>query len=245
MKKIFLFVAVLSLVFACSKYENNYKNYQKSLGVYEITGEDAIDFQINLDNGNVVIPAETSGYQSEYDDGDRVIVYYSKHSDETDSIDEQVINSEIHQIDKILTKEVITLTDEIADSIGNNAIHVHGEHIWISKNFLNIYFSYYGGSQTHYVNMIKYPNDSLDDDGRMVLEFRHNNNNDYLNYVYDGLVSFDMNSLQKHDIDSLPIVVKVIDYYGEPLVWRETYYFNQTSESSKIVTIQNSGSSFE
>ena len=137
------------------------------------------------------------------------------------------------------------LTDEVADSIGNNRIHVHEKDIWISNNFLNIYFSYYGGNQVHYLNMIKHPNDSVDVDGRLVMEFRHNDNGDSYSYPYDGIVSFDMNSLYKSGMDSLPFVVNVKDWYGDTLVWKETYYYNQLNETGKKVEIQNLGKNIE
>lgn len=242
MKKSFLFVFALALLFACNKNEeDSYDNYLKSLGIYEKTGEGATDFQVNLDNGNIVVPEVTSGDLVTFSDGDRVIVYYSNLSELPETNDGQEINSAVHYIEDILTKDVITITSEISDSIGNDAIHVHEDDIWISKNFLNIYFSYLGNSRVHYLNMIKYPNDSLDTDGRLIMELRHNDNNDYPAYAYDGLVSFDMNSLQQPGIDSLPVLVKVFDLYGDTVYWRDTYFFNSSSASSKMVEIQNQG----
>ncbi len=240
MKNYFLYLAAVTLLFACSKNDFEYDNYHNRLGVYEKTGEGREDFQVNLDDGDVVIPTEISGNIGEYNDGDRVIVYYSWLSDGSDLDNDSVIHSAVHGIDKVLTKDVITLTEEISDSIGNNTIHVHEKDIWISNNFLNIYFSYYGRDQVHYLNMIKYPNDSLDADGRLVMEFRHNNNGDSFSYPYDGLVSFDMNSLYKQGIDSLSIAVKVDDFYDGSFIWTDTYYFNQMSESSKRIEFQNS-----
>lgn len=239
MKKSFFFVLLLALAFACNKNDDNYTYYIKSLGIYEKTGDAATDFQINLDNGNILIPERVADNLVRFNNGDRVIVYYSSLSELPDTYDGEEIKSEVHYINDILTKDVITISPEISDSIGNDAIHVHKEDIWISKNYLNIYFSYLGHSRIHYLNMIKYPNDSLDADGRLLLEFRHNDNNDYPSYAYDGLVSFDMNSLQLPGIDSLPLVVKVSDIYGQTIYWKDTYHFENNNESSKRIEIQN------
>jgi hypothetical protein len=237
-----LIVLTLAFVFASCLDDDGYENYYYSLGVYDSTGDGIADFQVNLDNGSVLIPVEISGNLKKYDDEARVIVYYTMLNDDSGSNDTLMINSKIHQIEEVLTKDVIVLTDEISDSIGNDPIYVHEEDIWISKNFLNVYFYYYWYNQVHYVNMIKYPNDSVDDEGRLLLEFRHNSNNDPYDYTNDGLVCFDMNSLQRPGIDSLPFVVKIIDYEGDSMFWKDTYYFNESIGFSKNVEIQNNGS---
>lgn len=241
MKKSILFILVLTIVFACSKDQDKYEIYYKSLGVYEITGDGDADFRINLDNGSILIPGEIAGDLNKYDDGERVITYYSKLTEPDQPEEGQELNSAIHYINDILTKDVISITEENADSLGNDAIHVHEEDIWISNNFLNIYFSYFGANQVHFINMVKYPNDSVDAEGRLMMEFRHNSNNDYPSYAYDGLVSFDMNSLYEEGIDSLPIVVRVIDYYNDTLNWKDTYHFNSIGDSSKLVEVKNPG----
>lgn len=246
MKNGILFVLTLTLVFACTLDDDGYENYYYSLGVYESTGDRIADFQINLDNGNVLIPAEISENLLKYDNDQRIIVYYTILDDgSSESSDNQMINAAIHEMEEILTKGVIELTEEISDSIGNDPIHVHEEDIWISNNFLNIYFSYLGYNQTHYVNMIKYPNDSLDNEGRLVLEFRHNDNNDYYDYEYQGLVSFNMNSLQTAGVDSLPLVVKVMDYDGDSIFWKATYYFDEIIGFSKNLEIKSRSSNIK
>ncbi len=242
MKNKILILLTFALAFACSLDEDGYENNYYSLGVYESTGDGITDFQVNLDNGNVLIPIEISDYLLKYNNGARVIVYYSMLNDDSELNENRMINSAIHQIEEVLTKGVIVLTNEISDSIGNDPIHVYKDDIWISNNFLNIFFSYYGYNQTHYLNMIKYPNDSLDDEGRLILEFRHNNNDDFYNYEYDGLVSFDMTSLQTPGIDSLPLVVKVIDYEGDSIFWKDTYHFSKIIGISKNVEFQNKNS---
>lgn len=239
MKKNALFILAAVLLFACNKDEDGYDNYHQRLGIYELTGEGTTDFQVNLDDGNVLIPTETSGNFSGFENGERVLALYSTITSTTNTDGNELINSGIHLLESVLTKNVITLTDEIADSIGNNTIHVHEEDIWFSKNYLNVYFSYYGRDKIHYLNMIKYPNDSLDADGRLVLELRHNSNDDLQSYAYDGFVSFDMNSLKQPGVDSIPIVVKVLDYYEDSVFWKDTYYFEENTLSTKMVDVEN------
>lgn len=239
MKKRMLFLLVIAVVFACNKDEDRYDNYRKSLGVLEIINEESNEFQINLDNGNILIPDGSYGDLSDYVNDDRVFAYYSEISSITEPDGNKLITTSIHFLDNILTKNVIVITDENADSIGNNRIHVHEEDIWLSQNFLNIYFSFYGGSTTHFLNLVKYPNDSTDADGRLILELRHNANNDHNGYAYDGLVSFNMNSLQQPNVDSLPFVVKVYDYYEDYILWKGTYYFDKQVISTRIIEDQN------
>lgn len=241
MKKQFLFLLAIALILACSKDEDEYDNYKLNLGIYENTGDGETDFQVNLDNGDIVVPGKVSSDLFKFNDGERVLVYYTPLENDSES-DNQTINSAIHYVEEILTKGIITLTDDITDSIGNTPIHVHEEDIWFSKHYLNIYFSYYGYDRTHYLNMIKYENDSVDDEGRLFLEFRHNDNGDYYSYAYDGLVSFDMNSLHTVGSDSLPITVKVEDFDGEVLLWKGTYYFDETAAENKMIEFQNKSS---
>lgn len=238
MKKIALFLLGAAMLYSCSK-DNGYDNYHRKLGIYEIEDAESGSYQIILDNGDVLLSEESSGNYSSYVDGDRIVVNYSKISSTSLEDGTEIINSAIHYIEKVLTKDVITLSNEIADSIGNNTIHVHEEDFWFSNNFLNVYFSYYGYNQVHYINLIKYENDSVDSDGRLILELRHNKNNDLPQYAYDGFASFDMNSLYQPGMDSIPIVVKVNDYYVGTVSWNSTYYFNTQHKSTKVVDTEN------
>ena len=245
MKKFVWVISITVILFSCNKdEEKTYPNYWKSLGVFESTGSGDTEYIINLDNGNVIVPKESNVYTDYYNTGDRVKVLYSIYSEqETDT--NKNYSAVVHDLRSVLTKDVITLTDDIADSINNDPIHVHEEDIWFSKNYLNIYFNYYGYQETHYINLIKFPNDSVDADGNLVLEFRHNGNNDYMTYVYDGIVSFDMNSLYQPSLDSLPIVVKVNDYDGDSLIWKGTYYFTEQEKSAKSVDISSKKALFK
>lgn len=240
MKKILLIAIAAILLVSCNTKDERYDNYWTSLGVYETTKDNALGFQIALDNGNYVIPKEITDGAHSLEDGTRVVIYYSIINEEAGANENLIISAALHQIDDVLTKNVIEISEEIADSIGNDPIHVHSEDIWISNNYLNIYFSYYGGGRIHYINMIKFPNDSTDAEGNLILEFRHNNNGDYPSHAYDGFVSFDLNNLQSLEVDTLPIVVRVTDYDGYELEWKDTYNFNSPNNASRIMNYENS-----
>lgn len=235
MKNLLLFALLSALLISCNKDESSYDNYWQSLGIYELTGDGSTDFQILLDNGNTVVPVEITQNSYVPEDGDRVFIYFSIIQEISGDDGKITYNAAIHSIQGILTKDVITLTEENADSIGNDPIYVDSNDIWFTKNYLNIYFSYYANQQIHYVNLIKYPNDSIQSDGRLILEFRHNANSDEIYYLYNDMVAFDMNSLYKDGVDSIPFLVKVIDYNSDTLEWENTYYFDNPPTSSKII----------
>ena len=220
MKKIILALIAGVVLISCEK-EEGYNNYSSRLGTFEETGEGSKDYHIILDNGTTLVPFENSTSKGNFSPNERVIAFYSKVSEDSDG---ELINAAIHSIDDVLTKDVVTLTGENQDSIGNNTIHIHEEDIWISNNYLNFYFSYLGYNKTHYVNLIKYPNDSINDEDRLILEFRHNNNDDFQNYEYTGIVSFDLNSLPQTSSDSVTFVVKIQDYFAGEVYWNGTYY---------------------
>jgi hypothetical protein len=223
-KLIFSFIAVAILA-ACSNDDEGYDNYRQGIGMFEVMGEGTGEYQIKLDDGDLVVPNEHVAAPGDFAEGDRVLVLYSSINEEAGEGEITIFKSDIHDIDPVLTKGVIDITEAIADSIGNDPIHVHKEDIWFGSNYLNLSYAYLGAEKVHYLNMVKFENDSVDANGNLILELRHNANDDYLAYEYRGIVSFDMNSLYKDGMDSIPVVVKIADYDGDTLEWVSTYHF--------------------
>lgn len=234
MKKLILFLFSLTAILACDNdtYEPEYDNYWISLGIYETTSQNSSGFQISLDNGDTIIPLKLADGLSDFEDDARVQVYFSILEETSDTA---ILNSAILDMQEIILKDVLTLSDENTDSIGNDPVQLTEENIWISKNFINIYCQYNGGTTNHYFNLVKYENDSTDEDGRLILEYRHNSNGEEKTLEYEALISFDLNSITPSETSSLPLLIKVVDYNGDTLLWEDTYYPDLEVLSSPII----------
>jgi hypothetical protein len=174
------------------------KDYYQAIGTLSKTEDSTII--VSDDNERLLV--SNSGVLATLNNGDRVLAYFTLVKGTIPTGIDYIVS--VYDYNKILYKPVIDITPEIADSIGNDPVAVNG--IEIVNNLMNIGFSYYGsGSIKHYINMVKQPGavpiDTID------LEFRHNNRDDYASYVLNGLVSFDLQSLQNNVTDSVVLHV--------------------------------------
>lgn len=139
-------------------------------------------------------------------DNDRVYAYFTIREKRTASDSLIIIN--LYSINKILTKPVFVLTPATVDSIGNDPLKVHS--LWITKNYLNLEFSYFGYNQTHYINLTRQegniPTDTIN------LEIMHNSHNDSQVAEMEALVSFDITSLQNTLKDSVILHITAKEY---------------------------------
>ncbi|MCP4553360.1 MAG: hypothetical protein GY834_15260 [Bacteroidetes bacterium] len=191
----------------------------------------ADEFSILLDNGDQLFPNKIIE-NSNFKDEDRVVVYYSI----TDKIDDASLNVNIFNIVDILTKDVLQLTESIQDSIGNDPIYINENNIWIANNHLNFDFIYHGGYSIHYINLVKLFEDTHTEDDKLILEFRHNANNDPSNVLMSGIVSFRLESLRIADEDSVDILVRILEYEDEILEWEGSYTFNNPLKTEDEVS---------
>lgn len=226
MRKIIFFGLLLAVtIVACEK--DDYVPSYVSIGSIETVDDLNTDFIVNLDNGDVISP--TNIYtDNTVEDGDRVIVEYAIIEEKSSD----AFDVKIFDIDDILTKGVIQLTVENQDSIANDPIQTTEDDMWLSEKHLNILFNYYGNSQTHYINLVKPIGDvTHDDEGRLILEFRHNSNGDYHDRLMAGIVSFELESLRIADEESVDFIVKVKGYYDEEFEFEGSYNFESSSKS--------------
>jgi len=223
--KNFAFILILvfggSFLFSCSKEEEQV-DYWYSYGTYIKSETSTLGFVIDLDSGKELIPDHVSYIETGVKDSSRVIVSYSIVT-ETDS----TTNANVEEIVGILTKNILQLTEENKDSIGNDGVIVSENDIWFSENHLNVVFTYYYYGKKHFINLVKPIGEQFDADGNQILEFKHNDNDDYLNYAYSGIVSFDMESLHQEGMDSINILFKSMDYDSTLFTWKGTYHFNE------------------
>jgi hypothetical protein len=197
------------------------ETYWYSYGTYLDDESAPKDFVVALDNGSLLNPIEASGVHSDVKDSSRVVVTYSIESEKNDTTHATVV-----EVARILTKGIIQLTENNKDSIGSDAVQLSDDNIWLTENHLNFVFGYYGGSVTHYINLTKPIGVQKDENGRQILEFRHNENNDSYNYWILSVVSFDMRSLYETGMDSINFVVHANNFNDGIYKWEGTYHFN-------------------
>lgn len=215
------------IVFVACNEDDDVPQTWLSLGEVQANGESPDDDVIVLDNGKIITP--TNGIPS-YTDGERVAVSYSYVSDI--AYEATMHDADIYYIDDVLTKDIIDLTIENEDEMGNDRIHICEDDIWIASNYLNIYMTYYGsGKFSHFVNMVLPYENAITEDGRTVLEFKHNAYNDTPYFMFASIVSFDMESLRGDD-DKIDFVVRVDNYDGHVFEWEGSYVFGAPETSS-------------
>lgn len=230
MKRLVIAVVLLVMILpACNK--DDQLPQWTGIGTIEKPDANLDDFTIVLDGDEKLIPSSSiSGNNLE--DGERVIVQYE--------IIEELGNDEykirLYDLDRILTKNIFQLTEATNDSIGDDPVFVKDDNIWIKDNYLNFIFSYYGAYEVHMVNLVKLYEATYTEDGKLILEFRHNSNDDFSSVLLNGVVSFDLESLKEEGMDSIDFLVKVNLYDSEPMEWEGSYTFNTPLKSKSFVT---------
>lgn len=185
------------------------------IGTVKVVDEDSYYFL--LDNNETIFPGNTtSASQYEIKNDARVVVYFYM-LDET--VTGYTYNGKIIHIEYILTKDAIPLTEETADSIGNDKINI--QRVWFAGNCLNIEFQMLGtgySNKKHMVNLVRNeienPEGNIDADGYAVFEFRHNAYDDMPSKVLNGIVAFKEPLVEDEDVKGIKILYTSI-YEGE------------------------------
>lgn len=201
----FLFIiAVLSLYLTSCFEDEGYsldKFWVDIATVDNPEGDDA--FFLKLDDSTLLWTAATSMPDYKPKDGQRVIANYTILADKrkTGMYDYDVKLNDVYEV---LTKGIFQITPQKQDSIGNDSVQI--SDIWIGSKYLNVEFVYQGYNAIHYINLVSDVSKTYTD-GKVHLEFRHNNRDDYAMYNYWGLVSFDISSIQDSQKDSVQLVI--------------------------------------
>jgi hypothetical protein len=159
-------------------------------------------FTIKLDNGATLIPSNASYWNDDVHDNQRVLANFTILNDEQNADDAKPYDVKINSLRNILYKGILNITPAIEDSIGNDPIYVK-DH-WITNNMLNFELQYLGGNKIHYINLVKQPNSTTEP---IVLELRHNNNDDLDRINMSAVVTFDLSSLKVAGKDSVTFKV--------------------------------------
>lgn len=204
MKKYRFFLAALlfaNIVVGCKEEEDII--YYETLGVLQKTEDSAI---IEADNHTRLLIENSNSLPATVKDDDRVFLYFYMNDGPTPEGIDYLIN--VYSIEKVLVKPVFEMTTYAEDSIGNDPLKV--SDLGLAKDYLNLRFLFYGGTQMHLINLIRYPEELSSD--TIDLEIRHNDQGDDGYSYLAGFVSFDLSSLQVEGKDSVTLCVKAKEY---------------------------------
>ncbi|HOT13949.1 MAG TPA: NigD-like C-terminal domain-containing protein [Bacteroidales bacterium] len=196
---LFVVISMVGLLSACEETDN--ETYYSTLGNLKITADSVI---IESDKGNRMMVKNS--LSSSFKDNDRVIAYFTMAEQPLPKGIDYVIN--VYNIEKVLVKPVIVYDSTKADSIGNDPIFVNGT--WISKNYLNVDFRFYGYNLKHMINLTR--NAGIFGADTIQLEIRHNDKNDAPQYTLNGFVSFDLTTIEHPEKDSVVLHVTAKEY---------------------------------
>lgn len=167
------------------------------------------NFYFALDEGIKVFPGDTTAIRSfQPKDGQRVFIGYLKNEVEIPGYE---INGRIFTIENILTKEIIPLTAETADSIGDDRINVTTHSL--TNEYLTIecqYFSSQNANKKHMLNLVENKTiDKEEEDGYILLEFRHNAFKDEPLKIGPSIVSFRLTHIAEKMKEAKGVKVRV------------------------------------
>lgn len=202
--------------------DDSYSLHDVWVGFGLVQKDSASDsFTIELDNGAILIPANVSYWEDDVKDNQRVLANFTILGDQQNADSTKQYNVRINSLRNILYKGILDITPAIEDSIGNDPIYVK-DH-WLNKNMLNFELQYLGGSKTHYINLVKQPNATATEP--VVLELRHNNNDDLDRINMSAVVTFDLSSLKVAGKDSVAFKVIAKEFGGDNFEYNGVYKY--------------------
>lgn len=201
---LFFVLFVAALVAGCDDDDDDY-----SLGKFWVTTatvemEDDNAYTLLTDNGDRLFPSATAVPWFDLKNNQRVWVNYTILGDATQNDLDYFVK--INNLQELLTKGIITLTAENADSIGHDPVTI--TNYWFNDDYLTIEFKYGGGGTIHFINLAQDEDHPENEQGQPILEFRHNRNDDPYNTLLRGIVSFDLSELKTEGQNSIDFVLK-------------------------------------
>lgn len=215
MKKyvLILFTAVLfSFLSSCNMDDDGYSLNDAWVGFGLVHIEsNSTSFTIVMDDGEVLYPVSSGGPWYDLKNNERILVNFTILGDKENANHDEHYYVKINSLRKVLYKGIMDITPAIEDSIGNDPIKVRDK--WIKNNLLNFELQYQGGNKTHFINLVKQPGDINLANGPVLLELRHNNNDDPGRIPLSSVVTFDLSSLKVAGKNSTPfkVVAKGLD----------------------------------
>lgn len=185
---------------------------------------------LQLDSKKTMLLANTSIPSFFLENGRRVIINFSLLQENYMGYDYYIA---INDIDTVLVKNIIPITPETADSIGNDPVNILD--MWTSDEYLTIQFEMKGaGEKKHMVNVVRdfSLSENPDKDNYMQLEFRHNTEDDpQIERRLWGIASFRLKDLAPQESNLSGLKIKVNTFKGE-----KTYNLKYDKEKGKSIT---------
>lgn len=236
--KYYFLIMLLPVFSACENDENcySYNNNRVDIATVKNTGLSS-KFSFLLDDNKLMQITQTELPTFIPADGQRIIANYSILS--VTKVDSTYTrNVRLNDVYSVLTKGIFKITPATQDSIGHDSITIRD--MWIANDFLNIEFAYFGNNKIHYINLVSDAS-KVYTDGKIHLEFRHNDNGDTPTYYLKGIVSFNIKSLQTGVTASvLNLLIHVnVPYQAAEKTYNIPYYFGSTSTLSEAPDINS------
>jgi hypothetical protein len=225
-KLLILFVATTFLGFlsGCDLDDDGYSLDNAWVGFGLVKKEaPANSFTIVMDDGEVLYPSYDSGLAADLSNNQRVLVNFTILGNKENPDHNEYYYVKINSLRKILYKGIFTITPEKEDSIGNDPIRVSDK--WIKNGILNFELQYRGGNETHFINLVKAPGNIDVTNGPVLLELRHNSNDDSGILPMSGFVSFDLSALKILGRTSTPFKITAKGFDGETFEYTGEYKY--------------------
>lgn len=216
LKNSFLFIAFIvllltSLLMASCDDDDEETLYQSYGIIYKTDNS----YTITTDKGSELTPSTTHFFPGSLADKDRVIAYFYLVEDYGTG-DNALHQYKVDMLDirKILTKDILGYSEDIADSLGYDPVGLSG--VWAANDYITVEFIYSGGQSglRHMVNLSVHPEKTTD--GRILLEFHHNAFDDPYQYQNWSIASFPASQLPVEEgEDTIPLRLKYKSYNGD------------------------------
>ncbi len=223
MKK-FLFVWIVALFLgvgftSCLDDDNESTPLQYlEMGIVQLGESDEIRVMTDSD---LLLEFATYPVSFDYEDDQRVMIQYSVNEENTESADYDYL-VDVYSVQEVRLKDVIELNEENRDTIGDDQIYIN--EVWVSGDFLNVDFYFYGDGEVHYINVVKDPEEQTDDASKIYLQVRHDARDDEMVERYRGVMSFRLEPLQVGDLDEVELIFKNQGFYAMPYTQIEVDY---------------------
>lgn len=157
----------------------------------------------------------------DYEEDQRVMLQYSVSKLNQESADYDYL-VDVYSVQEVRLKDVIELNEENRDTIGDDQIYIN--EVWVSGDFLNVDFYFYGDGEVHYINVVKDPEEQTDDPSKVYLQVRHDARDDDMVERYRGIMSFKLEPLQVVDLNEVELIFENQGFYAMPYSQIEVDY---------------------
>jgi hypothetical protein len=188
------------------------------MGIVKIGDSDEVRV---LTDSELLLELDSYPTSFDYEAEQRVMIQYSV-SDRNQESSEYDYLVDVYSVQEVRLKDVIELNEENRDTIGEDQIYIN--EVWVSGDFLNIDFQFYGDGEVHYINVVKDPDEQTDEVSKVYLQVRHDAREDEMVDIYRGIMSFRLEPLQVESLEEVELIFKNQSFYSMPYSQIEVDY---------------------